>query len=44
MPDRTDGVDQIVARWRQVRPDLDPSSTEVIGRIVRLEYFITRRV
>lgn len=44
MPDRTDGVDQIVSRWRQVRPDLDPSSTEVIGRIVRLEYFITRRV
>lgn len=44
MPDRTDGVDRIVSRWRRVRPDLDPSSTEVIGRIVRLEYFITRRV
>jgi DNA-binding MarR family transcriptional regulator len=44
MPDRIDGVDQIVSRWRQVRPDLDPSSTEVIGRIVRLEYFVTRRV
>jgi len=44
MQNRTDGVDHIVTRWREVRPDLDPSSTEVIGRIVRLEYFITRRV
>ncbi|MDN0074692.1 MarR family transcriptional regulator [Crenobacter sp. SG2303] len=44
MSNKTDHVDHIVARWREVRPDLDPSSTEVIGRIVRLEYFITRRV
>lgn len=39
-----DQIDQIVALWRDVRPDLDPSSTEVIGRIARMEYFITRRV
>ncbi|MCP9759107.1 MarR family transcriptional regulator [Aquitalea sp. S1-19] len=39
-----DQIDQIVALWRAVRPDLDPSSTEVIGRIARMEYFITRRV
>ena len=39
-----DQIDQIVALWRSVRPDLDPSSTEVIGRIARMEYFITRRV
>lgn len=41
---QADQIDRIVARWRSVRPDLDPSSTEVIGRIVRMEYFITRRV
>ena len=44
MFDHADQIDRIVALWRKVRPDLDPSSTEVIGRIVRMEYFITRRV
>lgn len=44
MLDHADQIDRIVALWRRVRPDLDPSSTEVIGRIVRMEYFITRRV
>ena len=44
MHDHEDQIDRIVARWRNVRPDLDPSSTEVIGRIVRMEYFTTRRV
>lgn len=39
-----DPVDTIVALWRQCRPDLDPSSTEVVGRIERLEYFINRRI
>lgn len=39
-----DQIDRIVALWREVRPDLDPSSTEVVGRIARMEYFITRRV
>lgn len=44
MLDHADQIDRIVALWRRVRPDLDPASTEVIGRIVRMEYFITRRV
>jgi len=44
MHDRTDKIDRIIALWRQVRPDLNPASTEVVGRIVRMEYFITRRV
>jgi DNA-binding MarR family transcriptional regulator len=44
MQDTFDKIDLIVERWRTVRPDLDPASTEVIGRIVRMEYFITRRV
>lgn len=39
-----DQIDRIVGLWQQVRPDLALGSTEVIGRIVRLEYFITRRV
>ncbi len=39
-----DQVDRIVGLWQQVRPELELGSTEVIGRIVRLEYFITRRV
>lgn len=39
-----DQIDRIVGLWQQVRPDLELGSTEVIGRIVRLEYFITRRV
>jgi len=44
MYDQADQIDRIVALWRSVRPDLDPSSTEVIGRIARMEYFVTRRV
>ena len=39
-----DQIDRIVGLWQQARPDLELGSTEVIGRIVRLEYFITRRV
>ena len=39
-----DQIDRIISLWRQVRPDLEFSSTEVVGRLVRLEYFITRRV
>ncbi|MEO3959310.1 MarR family transcriptional regulator, partial [Chromobacterium piscinae] len=39
-----DQIDRIVALWNEVRPDLDTSATQVIGRIVRMEYFITRRV
>ncbi|MBO1520154.1 MarR family winged helix-turn-helix transcriptional regulator [Oceanisphaera pacifica] len=39
-----DQIDRIVTLWKSARPDLALNSTEVIGRIVRLEYFITRRV
>jgi DNA-binding MarR family transcriptional regulator len=34
--DSEDSVDAIVGQWRSERPDLDPSSKEVTGRIVRL--------
>ncbi|MGO1247237.1 MAG: MarR family winged helix-turn-helix transcriptional regulator [Oceanisphaera sp.] len=39
-----DQINRIVTLWKAARPDLEFSSTEVIGRMVRLEYFITRRV
>jgi DNA-binding MarR family transcriptional regulator len=39
-----DQIDRIVSLWRTARPELDASTTEVIGRIVRMEYFVTRRV
>lgn len=42
--DRLDQIDRIVALWQQARPELEFGSTQVIGRIVRLEYFISRRV
>lgn len=42
--DQKDQIDRIVALWQAERPELDASTTEVIGRIVRMEYFITRRV
>jgi len=35
IPER-DLVDRIVEQWRAERPDLDPSSKEVTGRVVRL--------
>lgn len=44
MADQLDQIDRIVALWREARPDLDPTSTEVVGRIARMEYFVTRRV
>ncbi|WP_232818299.1 MarR family winged helix-turn-helix transcriptional regulator [Zobellella maritima] len=43
-PQVMDQIDRIVTLWKRARPDLDFKSTEVIGRLVRMEYFITRRV
>jgi DNA-binding MarR family transcriptional regulator len=31
-----DSVDVVISQWRRERPDLDPSSKEVTGRIMRL--------
>ncbi|MCW3480219.1 MarR family transcriptional regulator [Neisseriaceae bacterium JH1-16] len=39
-----DMVDTLVAQWRRERPGLDCSSTEAIGRLVRLEYFMSRQL
>ena len=48
MPDVTqpkmDAVDRITAQWKAVRPDVDTSPMEVIGRVSRLSRLIDRRL
>ena len=39
-----DAVDRITAQWHTVRPDLDVSPIEVIGRVSRLSRLIDRRL
>lgn len=39
-----DAVDRIVAQWTEVRPDLDSSPIEVVGRVSRLSRLIDRRL
>jgi DNA-binding MarR family transcriptional regulator len=39
-----DTVDRITGQWRQVRPDLDVSPIEIIGRISRLSRLTDRRL
>ena len=39
-----DTVDQILAAWRAVRPDLDPSPLELVGRVIVLAGLLERRV
>jgi len=41
---RSDSVDRIVSQWRAVRPDLDSSPIEVVGRVSRLSRLIDRRL
>ncbi len=36
MSERPDRIAEGIARWAEVRPDLDPSGTEVVGRVLRL--------
>ena len=36
-------VDGIIDRWREVRPDLDPSAKALTGRIIRLAGLLQRR-
>ena len=43
--DRTpDTVDQLLAAWREVRPDLDPAALEVVGRVIVLAGLLERSV
>lgn len=37
-----DGVDAIIAQWRAVRPDLDVSPMEIIGRLSRASRLVER--
>ena len=39
-----DWVAEIVARWQELRPDLDPSPIFVFGRIARLAVIIDQRL
>jgi DNA-binding MarR family transcriptional regulator len=39
-----DAVDRITSQWNAVRPDLDASPIEVIGRVSRLSRLIDRRL
>lgn len=39
-----DLIDELITHWHTALPDLDTSGTETIGRIVRLNYFISREV
>lgn len=41
---RRDAVDRLVQQWNEVRPDIDISPVEVIGRVSRLSRFIDRRL
>lgn len=40
----SDGVDEIVGAWRSVRPDLDVSPMEVVGRLSRLTRLAEREL
>ena len=40
----SDSVDRIVGQWNVVRPDLDSSPIEVVGRVSRLSRLIDRRL
>jgi DNA-binding MarR family transcriptional regulator len=41
---RRDAVDRIVSEWRTVRPDLDVTPIEIVGRISRLSRLIDREL
>ncbi len=41
---KNDAVDRIVGQWNTVRPDIDNSPIQVIGRISRLSRLIDRRL
>lgn len=39
-----DVVDRLLAKWREARPDLDPSPLEVVGRVIVLAQHLERSV
>jgi DNA-binding MarR family transcriptional regulator len=41
---QSDSVDRIVSQWNAVRPDIDSSPIEVVGRVSRLSRLVDRRL
>jgi DNA-binding MarR family transcriptional regulator len=41
---QTDSVDRIISQWNAVRPDLDSSPIEIVGRTSRLSRLLDRRL
>ncbi len=39
-----DVVDRLIGKWREARPDLDPSPLEVVGRVIVLAQHLERSV
>ena len=39
-----DLIDQMNEQWRKVRPDLDPTPLEVVGRVIVLAQYLERSV
>src|SRR5262249_36369487 len=39
-----DVVDRLIKQWREARPDLDPSSLDVVGRVIVLAQHLERGV
>ncbi|WP_171475657.1 MarR family winged helix-turn-helix transcriptional regulator [Frigoriglobus tundricola] len=39
-----DVVDRIIGKWREARPELDPSPLEVVGRVIVLAQHLERSV
>ena len=39
-----DAVDEMMAQWRRIRPDLDPSPMGVFGRVARLNRLLEREL
>ena len=44
MPQQRDAVDRIRSQWNEVRPDVDVSPIDVIGRVSRLSRLVDRRL
>lgn len=44
MTRKNDAVDDIMDQWRRERPDLDPSPMGLIGRLVRCEMLLRRKL
>jgi DNA-binding MarR family transcriptional regulator len=44
MPESRDNVDRVLAAWKAVRPDLDPSPLALVGRVILLAEHLRKSV